>query len=79
MADIIQKRLEDRNKELNDIALALERWHSKLTRAVNAIDKLRARRKKILRPKVGRALSAKKLDDYYKIRETDFGDTLVDL
>ena len=50
MTDEVTRRLERRNAELSRIKESLERWHRKLTRAVNAIDKLRAEEKRLLKP-----------------------------
>jgi hypothetical protein len=40
-----------RQQQLEKIDLSLERWHRRLTRAINAIDLLRKTRKRILRPR----------------------------
>ena len=80
--DKTTKRIDRRNAELSQIADALERWHKKLSRAVAAIDKLRARRKNILKPrKLTREEGAKsKLTsaEWHKIRDQDFSDDIPD-
>lgn len=77
MVDEITKRLEKRNADLQRVNDALERWHRKLTRAVNQIDKLRAERKRLLKPRPLEREALLKVtgEEYTKIREQDFGDT----
>ncbi|MGA8079962.1 MAG: hypothetical protein WB868_21510 [Xanthobacteraceae bacterium] len=77
--DAVTRSAEARNRQICDIDEKLERWHRKLTRAVNAIDMLRKARKRILKPKAPAAPLTVAPAEYYKIRETDFGDTLADL
>jgi len=83
MQDRTSKQLERKQVELFQIAAALDRWHAKLSRAVTAIDKLRARRKTLLKPrKLTREEGAKiKLTgkEWHKIRDQNFGDTLADI
>jgi len=83
MDDKITKRLEKQNAELSHIADSLERWHAKLSRAVAAIDKLRARKKHLLKPrKLTREEGAKvKLTaaEWHKIRDQEFSDDLAQL
>lgn len=38
--------MKTRDKTIRDIDVALDKWHSRLTRAVNAINELRAARKR---------------------------------
>lgn len=78
--DKITKKLERRNAELQRLNDAEERWHKKLMRAVNAIDKIRIDRKRLLKPrKLEPHESSGDIKDWHKIREEDFGDTCADL
>lgn len=80
--DKITNRLEARNKRLSEIAEGLERNHRKLTRIVNAIDKLRTERKRLLRPQPLDKIDPKlKIDsgDWHKIGEMEFSDDLATL
>jgi len=80
MTDEITKRLERRNAELSRIQDSLERWHRRLTRAVTAIDKLRAEKKRLLKLEKTDPLTALRVKmagaDYHKIRETEFNGTI---
>jgi hypothetical protein len=81
MVDETTRRLERRNAELQRIQDSLERWHRKLTRAVSAIDKLRAERKRLLKPRKLERHEALKIDsrEWHKIREQEFGDELFSM
>jgi hypothetical protein len=70
MTHEVVKKLERRNAELSRINESLERWHRKLTRAVNAIDKLRAEQKRLLKPRKLEAHEAIKItgEEECKIR-----------
>ena len=77
----ITARLERRNVELSRIKESLDRWHRKLTRAVNAIDKLRAEGKRLLKPRQLESHETIMIDsrEWNKIREQDFGDEIPNL
>jgi hypothetical protein len=81
MTDEVTRKLEHRNAELGRIRENLERWHRKLTRAVNAIDKLRAEQKRLLKPRRLENHEALKIDgrEWHKIREQEFGDEIPNL
>jgi hypothetical protein len=49
--DDVQRALEKRARQLIEIDAAMERWHRRLSRAVGALDKLRAARKRLLKPR----------------------------
>ena len=81
MTHEVIRKLERRNAELSRIKESLERWHRKLTRAVNAIDKLRAEEKRLLKPRRLEPHETIKITgaEECKIREYDFGDEIPNL
>jgi hypothetical protein len=81
MTDKVTNKLERRNAELSRINDSLERWHRKLTRAVTAIDRLRAEKKRLLKPRQLEKHEALKIDgrEWHKIREQEFGDAIQNL
>ena len=79
MTDEVTRKLERRNAELERIQDSLERWHRRLTRAVTAIDKLRAEKKRLLKPRKLEKHEALKIDshEWHKIREREFSDEVA--
>jgi len=79
MNDIFEKS-ERRNAELWRIQQSLDRWHRKLSRAVTAIDKLRAEHKRLLKRPLDRQQNALKItgEEETKIHHMDFGDEIPD-
>lgn len=78
MADEITKRLEKRNAELLRNADSMEKALKKLARLAGHIDRLRIERKRLLRPRrlEPEALLKVTGEEYTKIREQDFSDTI---
>jgi hypothetical protein len=78
MTDMITKRLEKRNAELQRISESMEKALKKLARLAARIDRLRIERNRLLRPRQLPPEAKLKItgEEYTKIRERDFEDAV---
>ena len=73
-------KINRKQTELQELNDAEEPWFRKLMRAANAIDVIRKRRKRLIKPDLNNLPSEAKIDskDWHKIREQEFSDEIPD-